>query len=187
MKLHATAIPGCFGLEFNSFQDARGSFVKIFRATSFRELGLESAFTESFYSTSAEGVLRGMHFQLPPADGAKLVYALWGEVLDVALDLRVGSPTFGTAIAMTLCPDRPMAAYIPRGVAHGFLATRGPATLVYSVSSEYDPALDSGIRWDSFGFDWPVITPQLSRRDQGFVDLHDFQSPFVYAPTEVPA
>lgn len=187
MKLQSTSIPGCFAITFNAFQDSRGSFVKTFRATSFRELGLESAFTEGFYSTSAEGVLRGMHFQLPPADGAKLIYVLWGEVLDVAVDLRVGSPTFGKYTTFELSAEKPTAAYIPRGVAHGFLATRGPATLVYNVSSEYDAQLDAGIRWDSFGLDWPVRNPQTSARDTGFPALSDFESPFHFAPMEVRA
>jgi dTDP-4-dehydrorhamnose 3,5-epimerase len=187
MKLHSTLIPGCFGIELSAFQDQRGSLVKTFRATSFRNLGLESAFTESFYSTSAQGVLRGMHFQLPPADGAKLVYSIVGEVLDVALDLRLGSPAFGKFAVFELSPERPFAAYIPRGVAHGFLALGGAATLVYSVSSEYDPALDAGVLWNSFGLDWPVAAPQLSMRDQAFPALADFQSPFHFAPTEVSA
>jgi dTDP-4-dehydrorhamnose 3,5-epimerase len=187
MKLLQTAIPGCFGIEFNAFRDTRGSFVKTFRATSFRELGLESAFTESFYSESAAGVLRGMHFQLPPADGAKLVYALAGQVLDVALDLRIGSPAFGKYVTFNLSPEHPSAAYIPRGVAHGFLSLRGPATLIYNVSSEYDPARDTGVRWDSFGLQWPIAEPNLSARDQGFPSLAAFESPFRYAPTEVTA
>ena len=187
MKLRPTPIPGCFAIHFNAFEDSRGSFVKTFRATSFRELGLEAAFTESFYSTSAEGVLRGMHFQLPPADGAKLIYVLWGEVLDVAVDLRVGSPTFGKYTTFELSAETPHAAYIPRGVAHGFLATKGPATLVYNVSSEYDAKLDAGIRWDSFGLDWPVLKPHTSARDANFPALRDFESPFRFAPLEVPA
>lgn len=187
MKLHATSIPGCFEIEAVQRLDARGNFVKTFRATSFRELGLEAGFTESFYSTSQQDVLRGMHFQMPPADGAKLVYCLQGEILDVALDLRVGSPAFGKFATFQLSPNRANSAYIPRGVAHGFLTISGPATLVYNVSSEYDPALDAGILWDSFAMEWPMAAPRLSDRDRSFPTLAAFQSPFRFAPTEVPA
>ena len=185
MKLHATTIPGCFEIEYLPRYDARGSFVKTYQATAFRELGLEASFTEDFYSTSLQGVLRGMHFQLQPGDGAKLVYSLQGEVFDVALDLRVGSPTYGHTATFTLNPERPTAAYIPRGVAHGFQVTHGPATLIYSVSSEYDPALDTGVLWNSFGVPWPIAQPRLSDRDLHFPTLADFKSPFRYAPTEV--
>jgi dTDP-4-dehydrorhamnose 3,5-epimerase len=187
MKLHTTSIPGCFEVEAVQRLDTRGSFVKTFRATSFRELGLEAAFTESFYSTSQQNVIRGMHFQMPPADGAKLIYCLQGEVLDVALDLRVGSPAFGNFATFQLSPERANLAYIPRGVAHGFLTTAGPATLVYNVSSEYDPQLDAGILWNSFAMDWPIAAPQLSDRDRNLPVLEAFQSPFLFAPTEVSA
>jgi dTDP-4-dehydrorhamnose 3,5-epimerase len=187
MKLLTTRIPGCFEIEFVARKDSRGSFVKTFHATAFRELGLDAAFTESFYSTSSSGVVRGMHFQLPPSDGAKLVYCLQGAVLDVALDLRVGSPAFGEAVKFRLSQDLPAAAYIPRGVAHGFLATEGPATLVYAISSEYDPVLDTGVLWNSFGMDWPEASPMLSDRDRSFPPFAEFKSPFRFAPTEVPA
>lgn len=178
MKLHSTAIPGCFGVEFAPFLDTRGSFVKTFRASTFRGLGLESNFTESFFSTSRAGVLRGMHFQLPPADGAKFIYALTGEVLDVALDLRIGSPAYGQTAVFRLTDDRAMGAYLPRGVTHGFLVTRGPATLVYNLTSEHAPELDTGVLWDSFGFPWPSDAPLLSARDRALPPLAAFTSPF---------
>jgi dTDP-4-dehydrorhamnose 3,5-epimerase len=184
LKLHKSAIPGCFEIEYTAHADTRGSFVKTFHATSFRALGLETDFAEAFYSTSSEGVIRGMHFQLPPADGAKLVYCLQGEVLDLALDLRKGSPSFGQSATFSLTPGRPVAVYIPRGVAHGFLALREPATLVYSISSEYNPEADTGVLWNSFGFDWPVTNPLLSPRDHNFCTLADFDSPFTFSLSE---
>ncbi len=96
MKLQETKIPGCYEIEFLAQEDVRGSFVKTFHTTAFRELGLESDFSESFYSLSNQNVLRGLHFQLPPADGAKLVYCLQGSIMDVALNLRAGSPSYGS-------------------------------------------------------------------------------------------
>jgi dTDP-4-dehydrorhamnose 3,5-epimerase len=185
MKLQDTKIPGCYKIEFISREDARGSFVKTFHATAFRELGLESGFSEGFYSISNKNVLRGMHFQLPPADGTKLVYCLQGSILDVALDLRVGSPSYGRFSVFNLSSADSKAAYIPRGVAHGFYSLEGPSIVVYQVSSEYDPKLDTGVLWNSFGFDWPVLNPVVSERDSNFVSFNDFASPFRFAPTEM--
>lgn len=185
MKLQGTEIPGCYEIEFISREDARGSLVKTFHATAFRELGLESGFSEGFYSVSHRNVLRGMHFQLPPADGAKLVYCLLGSILDVALDLRVGSPSYGRFAVFNLASEKATAAYIPRGVAHGFYSPKGPSIVVYQVSSEYDAKLDTGVLWSSFGFDWPVLNPVISERDSNFVRLGDFASPFRFAPTEM--
>lgn len=187
MKLIPNLIPGCFEIEYTTRADDRGRFVKSYQATAFAELGLEASFSESFYSTSSTGVLRGMHFQLPPSDGAKLVCCVQGEVLDVALDLRVGSPAFGKAVTFTLSAERDCATYIPRGVAHGFLTLRGTATLIYHVSSEYDPASDTGILWSSFGVDWPHPNPQLSPRDRQLPPMSKFVSPFRFAPLEVSA
>src|SRR5476651_1278780 len=159
MKLMNSNIPGCYEIKYILREDSRGNFVKTFHATAFRELGLETGFSESFHSVSYRNVLRGMHFQLPPADGAKLVYCLQGSVLDVALDLRVGSPAYLKFTTFQLSSSLASAVYIPRGVAHGFYSLTGPNLVAYQVSSEYDSKLDTGVRWDSFGFDWPSETP----------------------------
>jgi dTDP-4-dehydrorhamnose 3,5-epimerase-like enzyme len=105
--------------------------------------------------------------------------------LDAALDLRVGSPTYGKFAAFNLASGNPTAAYIPRGVAHGFLSLEGPSVVVYQVSSEYDPKLDTGVLWNSFGFEWPVFNPMVSERDSKFVSFNDIVSPFRFAPTEM--
>ena len=178
-------IPGCYEIGFASRTDARGCFVKTFHTTAFRELGLESGFSEGFYSVSHQKVLRGMHFQLPPMDGAKLVYCLQGSILDVALDLRVGSPSYGQFTIIELSSANPTAAYLPRGVAHGFLSLSEPSVVVYQVSSEYDSNFDTGVRWDSFGFDWPEASPTVSERDSKLPRLDDFLSPFRFAPIEI--
>ena len=181
MKLQDTIIPGCYKIEFISREDARGSFVKTFQTTAFRELGLESGFSEGFYSVSHQNVLRGMHFQLPPADGAKLVYCLQGSILDVALDLRIGSPSYGRFVAFNLAPGHPTAAYIPRGVAHGYYSLAGPSVVIYLVSTEYDPNLDTGVHWNSFGFNWPDANPVVSERDSKLICFKEFASPFRFA------
>lgn len=174
-----SALPGCVALQPRVLADARGRFVKTFHAEAFRALGLETAFVEQYYSHSQAGVVRGMHFQRPPAQHAKLVYCTAGEVFDVVLDLRVGSPTYGQAATFTLSAEQGNALYIPAGLAHGFCALV-EATLVYNVTSVYAPEQDDGVRWDSIGVDWPVAAPLVSPRDALFPALADFASPFNY-------
>jgi dTDP-4-dehydrorhamnose 3,5-epimerase len=125
-----------------------------------------------------------MHFQLPPADGAKLVICLSGSVMDVALDLRRGSPAYGQAAVMELSAVKCSAAYLPAGVAHGFYVREAPALLSYSVTTEYDPTLDTGIAWNSFGFCWPSTEPRLSPRDAVLPAFDDFESPFEFLNIE---
>jgi dTDP-4-dehydrorhamnose 3,5-epimerase len=175
-------LPGCFLVEFPNFRDHRGLFVKTFQRTAFAKRGLEYDFTESFYTESGENVLRGMHFQVPPADHAKLIYCISGSIHDVALDIRVGSPTFGQHEAYDLAAEHNNAAYLPRGIAHGFFVRSAPAVVVYEVTSEHSPAHDSGIRWDSFGAKWPAITPVVSSRDETLVPFAQYQSPFRFEP-----
>jgi dTDP-4-dehydrorhamnose 3,5-epimerase len=184
LKVTESAISSCFELQYHVAADHRGDFVKSFNKTLFRNLGFETEFTESFYSVSVSRVLRGMHFQRPPADHAKLLYCVSGSILDVAVDLRRGSPTYGGYAAFELSAEAHTAAYLPRGMAHGFYVTQGPAQVVYHVSSEYSPSHDAGIRWDSFGFDWPDKEPIISKRDSEFQSLNKFDSPFVYTPPQ---
>ncbi|MDP3858302.1 MAG: dTDP-4-dehydrorhamnose 3,5-epimerase [Stagnimonas sp.] len=178
MEMNELAVAGCFVVVPRLFRDARGRFVKPVVSSVLRAKGLRSDFVEQYYSTSAKGVIRGMHFQLPPHDHAKLVYCAAGAVQDVLLDLRVGSPTFGRYCTLTLSDENAHAVYIPSGVAHGFVGLQEPGLLVYNVTSEYAPTHDSGVRWDSFGFDWPVGQPVMSDRDRAFPTLAEFESPF---------
>lgn len=178
MELVPTELPGLQIIRPKIFQDARGSFVKTFHAGQFRELGLDFQPREEFFSTSAKNVLRGMHFQLPPAAHAKLVYCIAGRVLDVVLDLRKSSPTFGKTCARELNAANREMFFIPVGFAHGFLALEDNATMIYQTSTVHSPAHDAGIVWNSFGFDWPVKNPVLSERDQKFPALREFNSPF---------
>ncbi len=133
-----------------------------------------------YYSVSSKGVLRGMHFQTPPSAYAKLVYVSHGRVLDVALDIRKGSPTYGKALAKELSLEAATALYLPSGFAHGFLSLEDGSVVNYAQTAGYDPAHDGGIRLDSFGFDWGVASPILSDRDKTFPTLAAFDSPFDY-------
>jgi dTDP-4-dehydrorhamnose 3,5-epimerase len=178
MEFIPTELPGLRLIRPRLFQDARGSFVKTYHRDAFREAGLDFAPREEFFSTSAKNVLRGMHFQLPPAAHAKLVYCLAGGVLDVVLDLRKNSPTFGRFQARELNAANREIFFIPVGFAHGFLALTENATMVYQTGTVHSPAHDAGVRWDSFGFNWPVKNPILSERDKNFCALAEFPSPF---------
>lgn len=173
-------LPGCFVVQFPVANDERGSFVKTIQRSAFEAQGLEGDFKECFYSTSYEGVIRGMHFQLPPSDHAKLVYCTAGAIYDMTLDLRVGSPTFGQHEVYELSSGASNAVYLPRGIAHGFMVRQAPAVMVYHVTSEHDSKRDAGIHWNSFGAAWPFENPVISPRDQTFPALADFESPFQY-------
>ena len=172
-------IPGCVELTATKRSDNRGFFVKTVHETFFAQNGLVGRFKEQFYSMSTKGCLRGMHFQTPPHDHEKLVFCVTGSVLDVVVDLRVGSPTYGQADSVILSADQCNQLYIPRGLAHGFYVLSTSATMIYNVASEYAPANDAGIHWSSVPFDWPDKNPIHSERDAAFPRLVDFHSPFV--------
>ena len=179
-QLNLTAIPGCYEIQPRIFNDVRGRFVKVFHRNAFVEHGLEADFSEEYYSVSHQGVIRGMHFQNPPMDHVKVVYCVQGEVFDVVVDLRLGSPSYGKSVTLNLSADKGNYVYIPKGLAHGFCATSESATLVYKVATEYSPEHDAGILWSSIGIAWPTASPVLSERDCGFIAMSDFKSPFVY-------
>jgi dTDP-4-dehydrorhamnose 3,5-epimerase len=177
MAYSSTNLLGVLLLDNFVNRDKRGLFVKTFHAVQFQTGGLATGFRESYYSISQRGVLRGMHFQLPPYEHDKLVYVTEGEILDVIVDLRRASPTFGQHLAVTL-PAHTQAIYIPKGCAHGFLTLSDSATVVYNVTSEYEPSADAGVRWDSFGFEWPISQPIISDRDAAFEALVNVQAIF---------
>lgn len=180
MDFRSVVIPGCYEIVPPVHSDRRGYFVKPFVMESFAIRGLEHDFAEQYYSSSRAQVTRGMHFQIPPHDHAKLVYCVHGTVLDVILDLRRGSPTFGQHTSVTLSANIGNAIFLPRGLAHGFCVLESPAILVYNVTSAYCAAADAGIRWDSFGMQWPWRDPIISARDAAFPPLEQFDTPFQY-------
>lgn len=180
MNATPTPIPGCLVLHPPVFTDARGRFSKPYHRQQFAGLSLETDFAEQFYSLSHRGVLRGLHFQLPPHDHAKLVYCVSGSVLDAVVDLRLGSPTFGQHAVIELSAARGNAVYIPAGLAHGFLVVSESAALVYNVTTPHEPEADAGIHWRSAGIPWPEREPLTSDRDARLPALGDFDSPFRY-------
>lgn len=183
MEFQALEIAGCYLIHGNQYKDDRGSFLKLLHAPTLKARGLEDSFVESYLTTSKKGVIRGMHFQIPPADHAKLVYCLVGQVRDGLVDLRRHSPTYRQSISLLLSSEINQWVYIPKGVAHGFATHSEQAQLLYMVSSVHEPKLDTGIRWDSVQIDWwagsdYTETPVVSERDRLFESLQDFNTPF---------
>ena len=175
-----TAIPGCFELRPTVTRDARGFFAKVFHRPLWKDLGLETSFAEEYATYSLPWTMRGLHFQMPPMDHAKVVLCLRGNAFDVAVDLRKGSPSYGEHVSVNLSSMQSNALYIPAGVAHGFCVTGDEALLYYKLTTVYSPEHDAGIRWDSVGIAWPMTDPRLSERDQKLPTLDEFESPFVY-------
>lgn len=173
-----TDITGLVAVEFTLRTDPRGFFVKTLHADSFREAGLPLDFRESYYSLSNRNVLRGFHFQVPPEDHDKFVYCVDGCVLDVVVDLRQGSSTYGNCVSRELDGRAPSGFVIPKGCGHAFLTLTDQAMLVYNVTTAYSPQHDCGVLWNTVDFDWPIVEPLLSDRDRSFPSLSEFASPF---------
>lgn len=169
---------GALLLTLPSSCDTRGTFVKAFHETNFKKLGIDFTLRESYFSFSKKDVIRGMHFQLPPKQHSKIVFCPQGAILDVILDLRKGSPTYKQYFVHELSEDNHLACYIPEGFAHGFKSLTEGAMTYYLVSSEYSQPHDTGIRYDSIGFDWGIENPVISVRDLSFVKMEEFESPF---------
>lgn len=180
MKIEDFGLAGAFILRPRKISDDRGDLVKTFHAPTFEEHRLRTDWREEFYSTSRVGVIRGMHFQMPPAQHAKLVTCVAGAVIDVAIDLRRGSPTEKIVRSVVLDEVGAAGLYLPSGIAHGFQSTSATSTMLYKVTSVHAPEQDAGIAWNSFGFDWPIDNPVISDRDRSHPSLDAFESPFVF-------
>ena len=178
IQVKETGLDGCLVVEFDLLKDIRGSFTKIFHEPMFESCGLPTHFEEEYISTSHKGVLRGLHFQVPPKAHGKLVYCSYGEVLDVAVDLRKSSSTYGKHVMVPLGADKGCATYLPEGFAHGFYTLSDTAVIVCCQTGVFDAAADCGIMWDSAGIGWPDMHPVLSDKDQNHVRLENFDSPF---------
>lgn len=165
--------------------DERGWFSETFQEQQLHNLGITCRFTQENQSYSARaGTLRGMHFQTPPAEQAKLISVLRGKILDVVVDVRRASPTFGKYVTVELSANSGQQLFVPVGFAHGFLTLENEVTVMYKVSNFYAPAQDGGIRWDDpdVGVAWPIGGKQivLSDKDKRLPLLKEFDSPFVY-------
>lgn len=178
MNLVKTDFEGLYVIQNKCFRDLRGNFCKLFNETEFVENGFNFQIKEYYFSTSMKNVIRGMHFQLPPFSHSKMVNVLTGSIIDVVVDLRKNSNTFKQFFKIKI--DNPNTClFIPSGFAHGFKSLEDNTTVQYFVSSGYSPEHDSGIKFNSFGYDWDKIeNPIISERDQNFVDLQNFKDFF---------
>lgn len=159
-------------------RDSRGEFVKPFHEEQLKAKGIKFDVKEEFFSTSAVNVIRGFHFQAPPHAHAKLVYCINGRVLDVIMDIRKGSPTYGQCAGVDLSAENHHLIFIPVGFAHAFASLEEESCLIYKTDSVYAPDADAGILWSSVNFDWPFQDPIISDRDGAFTDFRSFNSPF---------
>jgi dTDP-4-dehydrorhamnose 3,5-epimerase len=166
MKVIETELPGCLVLEPQVFGDARGFFYESFNRDKLAAAGLSPVFVQGNVSSSARGVLRGLHYQWPKPQG-KLVSVLEGEVWDVAVDIRRGSPHFGRWTAALLSAENKRHFWIPEGFAHGFVVLSEQALFTYLCTATYDREADAAIRWDDaqLAIDWPISAPLLSDKD----------------------
>ncbi len=171
MQAIATALPDVLILEPKVFGDERGFFMETYSARQFAELtGCEAAMVQDNHSRSIRGVLRGLHYQLPPMAQGKLVRAVAGEIFDVAVDIRRSSATFGRWVGAVLSAENKRQLWVPPGFAHGFYTISESAEVVYKCTAYYAPAQDRGIRWNdsAIGVDWPLAAgtpPSLSAKD----------------------
>lgn len=159
-----------------SITDNRGSFNKPYNLNFFNQNNIFEYPQEFFYSISTKNVIRGMHFQIPPFDSYKIVSCINGEILDVVLDLRKSSKTFGKYYSVKL--NNKQSIFIPKGFAHGFLSLEENTIVTYLQSKIYNKETDKGIYFNSFGFDWNIINPIINTRDEQLIEFKSFISPF---------
>lgn len=183
MEIERAAISDVLIVHARKLGDARGFFSETFKASLFAEFGVEIAWAQDNHSRSTKkGVVRGLHFQAPPAAQAKLVRVVKGAIFDVAVDIRKGSPTYGAHVATELSDANWRQIFIPPGFAHGFCTLTKEAEVLYKTSAEYRPEAEGGLHWrdSALAIDWPVRKKKavLSDRDRLWPRFDAFQSPF---------
>lgn len=176
MKIEETPLPGVLVIEPRVFVDQRGFFMETYQAQRYAQAGLPARFVQDNLSFSGRGTLRGLHFQ-HPHDQGKLVQVLQGEVFDVAVDIRTGSPTLGRWFGTYLSADNKRQLYVPEGFAHGFCVTADTALLAYKCTDYYDAGAEASIAWDDpdIAIGWPVSEPVLSDKDAAAPRLRDVE------------
>jgi dTDP-4-dehydrorhamnose 3,5-epimerase len=168
MEISKTGIEDLFTINYSLFTDKRGAFVKTIHDQTFKDAGLKFQFDESFYSISKKNVLRGMHYQTAPHSHSKLVYVIAGRIIDVVLDIRNNSATFGSFFSIELSSEKRTAIYIGEGFAHGFLSLEEDTIVEYHTTTAQNKDHEGGIKWDSFNYDWDIVSPIISDRDKEF-------------------
>jgi dTDP-4-dehydrorhamnose 3,5-epimerase len=182
MQCEPTELPGVLILTPRRFGDDRGWFCETWNQRTFAEAGIAVDLVQDNHSLSvAAGTLRGLHYQAPPHAQAKLVRCVRGRILDVAVDIRKGSPSYGKSVAVELDPETGRQLFIPAGFLHGFVTRAANTEVVYKCSDFYAGHADGSVRWDTAGVDWCLAgDPVLSDKDRAAPAFDDFDSPFVW-------
>lgn len=181
-KFTQLEIPEIMLVETQSFIDERGYFMESFKESVFNANGIKTKFVQDNFSHSTKGVLRGLHYQKDPKAQAKLVMAITGEIFDVAVDMRKGSPTYGRWVSEILSDKNHNLLYIPEGFAHGFCVISEKADVLYKVNSEYSPEYERGILWNDpdLSIKWPTSNPVMIKKDLELTSLKNADNNFTY-------
>lgn len=159
--------------------DIRGNFIKLYNEEEFKRNGIDTSLKEVYYSTSQKDVIRGLHFQIPPYEHNKIIHVIQGSVTDVVVDLRKSSADYKKYLEISLSGNKPRSLYVPKGFAHGFKCLENNTIMLYQVSTGYSPMNDTGIAYNTIGYEWNIEDPIISERDMGFCSLAEFESPFI--------
>lgn len=178
MELIKTNFEGLYIIQHKMLNDNRGIFIKTYSSNIFEKLNIDLAIKERYFSVSHKNVIRGMHFQTPPEDHIKLVTVITGSILDVILDIRRSSPTYGHYFSIKLDAEDGKTIYIPKGFAHGFKSLEDNSIVEYNQTTGYAPNNDSGLRFDTFDYNWDIKNPIISERDLQFKSFNNFKTPF---------
>ena len=177
-KILSEPLPSVYILSNPCFKDERGIFFKTFNQEQFSELEINFAPREQFSTISSKNVLRGMHFQTKEASHSKLVSCTCGSILDVIVDIRISSPNYNKPFSIQLSGTSNQMIFIGKGYAHGFLSLEDNTLVSYTTDKEYNPDLDAGVNWRSINFEWPVLNPLVSSRDQKHPGINEQQCEF---------
>lgn len=180
MEIKEHALAGVFEFIPRVFTDARGAFFESFSARELAKIGITDEWVQDNQSSSSRGVLRGLHFQRPPYAQAKLVRVAAGRALDIIVDIRPGSATYGQYLSVELNAQLCNVLYVPIGFAHGFVALEDDTLFLYKCSNYYHPGSEGGLRWNdpTLRINWQVTDPNVSDKDQVLPFFKDFESPF---------
>jgi dTDP-4-dehydrorhamnose 3,5-epimerase len=176
------ALPDVILIKSKIFEDERGFFLESYKYSDFTTIGISDHFAQDNHSRSSKGIVRGLHFQKDPEAQGKLVSCVNGEIFDVAVDIRRGSPTYGRWVSEILSAENKHLLYVPEGFAHGFCVLSDIADVIYKCTREYSPENDRGILWNdtTINIPWPVSDPILSKKDKQYPSLDKADNNYVY-------
>lgn len=180
IEIRQTPLAGLYVISIKKFYDIRGSLCETFRLSKFKEFGLPTNFSQFNFVTSKKNVIRGLHYQYPNPQG-KLVCCMYGKIFDVAVDIRMGSPTFGKWFGLELSDENGLQLYIPEGYAHGYLVLSDIANVFYATTNEYEPSGQFGIIYNdpTINIKWPLTGPVIiSEKDKSLPLITQINSPF---------